>query len=242
MRQIIRRFFLIFIICTTLIGIYGCKATAPSSSGGNQNSGPSDSSTETASQQTPDPNGTSTSDKADSSNSGASQAVECNWALDISDTKTTQINGYNFKCTLTISAVKTGGMDEFGTYNGTVTLSYEYDMEKGAVSGNAKGSGQDSSAVFDVIVYDVEKYSDTDGPSPLAPLIAYDAMATGSLNFTGSGLSTESVSGGSWSTSDSKTVAAPYRMAVDGGQVIIELLSIAPGIQFSGMLTGTPIG
>lgn len=45
----------------------------------------------------------------------------------------------------------------------------------------------------------------------------------------------------SWNTSDSKTIPVPFRMAVDGGQVTIELHTVAPGVKFKGMITGTPI-
>jgi hypothetical protein len=56
----------------------------------------------------------------------------------------------------------------------------------------------------------------------------------------GSGIAKEQANGASWSTSNSKAVAVPYRLLVEGGQVTVELPSIAPGVQFKGMLTGTP--
>ena len=66
-------------------------------------------------------------------------------------------------------------------------------------------------------------------------------MAIGSLTLTGSGEAAESAGAASWSTSDSNTIPVPYRMAVDGGKVTIELYTIAPGVKLNGMITGTPI-
>jgi len=166
--------------------------------------------------------------------------TECNWTLEVSDTVTTEVKGYAFTCTLSIMAVKLGGTDVLGTYRGIVTLDYSYDMQQGNVSGNASGGGREVDAVIEVVAYDAEKY-DSAGEAQLAQLIEYDAMAIGSLILSGSGDANETAGGAGWSTAESKTIAVPYRMAIDGGQVSIELYTTAPGASFSGLITGTPI-
>jgi len=167
--------------------------------------------------------------------------TECNWTLEVSDTITTQLNGYDFTCTLAIMAVKLGGKDELGMYRGIVTLKYQYDMKQGNVAGNAAGEGQEIDAIIEVVQYEEQAYNEATGQTQLAELVQYDAMAIGSLVLTGSGEAAESAGGASWSTSDKKTIPVPYRMAVDGGKVTIELFTIAPGVKFTGMITGTPI-
>jgi hypothetical protein len=225
MKKCFRQTFLAALLCIMMITATGCGSDpAPSASSG-----------------TPAPSSSSDSTTPEASASAESEEVECNWLLEVSDTQTSKVNGYDFTCTLTISAEKSGGKDEMGSYTGTASIQYEYKKSSGGISGNAEGSGQDNNAVFDVVAYDVEQFADAAGPDPLAPLIPSDTMALGSLNLTGTGLANESAGGADWSTSDSKTVAAPFRMAVDGGQVIIELYTIAPGVLFKGILTGTPI-
>lgn len=168
------------------------------------------------------------------------QETECNWTLEVSDTQTANVNGYDFTCTLSIMGIKLG-TDELGTYRGVVTLDYQYDMQKGNVGGNASGGGQEIDAVIEVVSYDEGKYSDAPGQTQLVGLVQYDAMALGNLLLTGSGDAEEYAGGGSWSTAESKTISVPYRMTVDGGQVRIELYTVAPGVQFSGLITGTPV-
>lgn len=132
-------------------------------------------------------------------------------------------------------------MDELETYRGTVTLEYKYDMVNGNISGNSSGSGQELDAVIEVVGYDDDKYMEMAGKVDLSSLVAYDAMALGSFILTGSGEVHEQGGGASWSTSDSKTLSAPFRMSVDGGQVVIELYTIAPNANFKGMITGAPV-
>lgn len=169
--------------------------------------------------------------------SNNSQEVECNWTLSVNDTISTKLNGYDFECTLQINATKDGGIEETGTYTGEVSLTYEYKMENQGVKGNAVGSGQDSAVVFELITYDDSKKDDL---LPLAQLVEYDVMATGNFNLIGTGISNESAGGGSWSKEESKATEMPFKIAVDGGQVDVELPSLVPGIYFKGMLTGTP--
>ena len=166
---------------------------------------------------------------------------ECNWTMEVSDTVTAQVQGYEFTCTLAIMAVKLGGLDELGTYRGIVTLKYQYDMKQGNISANAVGEGQEIDAVIEVVKYDKEKYDESAGNTALSELVQYDAMALGSFILSGSGKASESAGGASWSTSDSKTIPVPFRMTVDGGKLTIELYTIAPGVKFNGMITGTPI-
>lgn len=167
--------------------------------------------------------------------------TECNWTMEVSDTVTAQVQGYDFTCTLAIMAVKLGGLDELGTYRGIVTLRYQYDMKKGNIAGNAAGEGQEIDAIIEVVPYDKEKYDDSAGNAGLSELVEYDAMALGNFILTGSGAASESAGGASWGTSDSKTIPVPFRMAVDGGKVTIELYTIAPGVKFNGIITGTPV-
>lgn len=167
--------------------------------------------------------------------------TECNWTLEVSDTQTAKVNGYDFTCTLSIMGIKLGGTDELGTYRGLVTLDYQYDMQKGNVGGNAAGGGQEIDAVIEVVPYDEGKYSDAPGQTQLAGLVEYDAMALGNLLLTGSGEATQTAGGASWNTAESKTISVPYRLTVEGGQVRIELYTVAPGVQFAGMITGTPV-
>lgn len=183
---------------------------------------------------------TASNEEAETSEESTAE-VECNWTLEVSDTVTTQLNGYDFKCTLAIMAVKLGGKDELGTYRGIVTIKYQYDMKQGNVAGNAAGEGQEIDAVIEVVQYEEQAYNEATGQTDLAELVQYDAMAIGNLVLTGSGEAAESAGGASWSTSNEKTIPVPYRMAVDGGKVTIELYTIAPGVKFNGMITGTPI-
>lgn len=170
-----------------------------------------------------------------------SQEVECDWTLAVNDTVKTKSNGYDLTCTLKIDAVKAGGISETGTYVGAASISYEYDMQRGDVAGNAAGAGQDANAKVAVTSYDAAAYSDA-GPDngALAPVVEYDAMALGSFAFTGTGLSQESAGGAQWSEEKGNTTQVPFRMAVDGGQVSVELPSIAPNVVFEGTITGTP--
>lgn len=174
-----------------------------------------------------------------------SQAVEketeCNWTMEVSDTVTAKVQGYDFTCTLAIMAIKLSGQDELGTYRGTVTLKYQYDMKQGNIAGNAAGEGQEIDAIIEVVPYDKEKYDDSAGKAGLSELVEYDAMALGNFILTGGGTASESAGGASWGTSDSRTIPVPFRMAVDGGQLTIELTTVAPGVKFGGMITGTPI-
>jgi len=165
------------------------------------------------------------------------QEVECNWTLNVNDTISTKVNGYDFECTLQINATKNGGIEETGTYTGDVSLSYEYRMENQGIQGNTTGSGHDSAVVFELVTYDDNK---EDELLPLAQLVEYDVMATGSFNLIGTGISNESAGGGSWSKEESKATEMPFKIAVDGGQVDVELPTLIPNMYFNGMLTGTP--
>ena len=223
----------------------GCAAQNNTSGG---QAGPASAASD-ASEQPPSPSGTAPSPESSEAPSSAQSLVsespepetECNWTLEVGDTVTAKVNGYDFTCTLSIMAVKLGGTDELGTYRGIVTLDYKYDMKQGSISGNAAGGGQEIDAVIEVVSYDAQKFDDSAGQTELTQLVAYDAMAIGSLSLTGSGTANEEAGGASWATGESKTVSVPYRMAVDGGQVTIELINVAPGVQFKGMITGTPI-
>ena len=176
-----------------------------------------------------------------------SKELACNWTLSVDDTQTVKVNGYTMTCTLQISAVKEGGTDTLGSYTGSAALSYTYDMQKGNVKGNADGKGQDQNVSFEMVAYNVNAYSDHgvtlkqgDLP-PLAPLTDEETMGLGMFALTGSGTSKESAGSGSWSTEDSKTIQVPFKIAVGGGEAIIELPTIAPGAVFKGTVTGTPI-
>jgi hypothetical protein len=160
------------------------------------------------------------------------EPVECNWTLEVSDTQTGIVNGYNFTCKLTIMAVKLDGKDATGKYSGLATIEYVYDMQQGDISGNASGGGQDNYAEIEIVAYTVEE--------PLAPLGVYDATSKGSFIFVGSGDAYESAGDASWSTAESKALEVPYTMEVNGGQVRILLPSIAPDMVFTGIITGTP--
>lgn len=170
--------------------------------------------------------------------SGGSGTLECNWSLEVDDTITTKVNGYDFTCRLEICAVKNGGTDEFGTYHGTMSITYEYKMQSGNIGGEATGSGQDENVVFELTAYDKEKYTDEAG-AELAPLIEYDAMSFGGFSVTGEGFSQEQAGGASWAASDTKIVSVPYQILVDAGQVTVNIPTVV-STPFSGMLTGNP--
>jgi hypothetical protein len=230
MRHVFR--YLIIIAVAGLLFLCACSPQAQAGENTSQASSASAQQEET---------NTASKEEAAAASEESSAEVECNWTLEVSDTVTTQLNGYDFKCTLAIMAVKLGGKDELGTYRGIVTLNYQYDMKQGNVAGNAAGEGQEIDAVIEVVQYEEQAYNEATGQTDLAELVQYDAMAIGSLALTGSGEATESAEGASWSTSDKKTIPVPYRMAIDGGKVTIELFTIAPGVKFNGMITGTPI-
>lgn len=236
---------LVLIACFFLSSSTGC--TRNDSSSGNKEASSNPNTQQASPSQKPGEDKAAPGDEKAENNKPAAdktQEIECDWTLTVDDTVSTKVNGYDFKCTLNVKATKIGGKNDIGAYGGTVKLTYEYKMQNQGVTGNATGSGQDPNIVIDVVPYDVAKYSDfgTEGGknAPLAPLIEYDTMALGNFNLTGSGLSKESSGGAEWSKQESKTIAVPYKIAVEGGQVVIELPSIAPNIKFKGMLTGTP--
>ena len=167
--------------------------------------------------------------------------AECVWTLEINDTESAEVNGYTFTCTLAVIALKPGGTDELGVYSGAAHISYQYQTAKGSVSGSAAGEGHDLYAAIEVVPYRSDAYDAAAGAPVLTELVAYDAMALGELLLSGSGEARQTAGGASWSTADTKTVAAPYRIALDGGQVRLELYTIAPGLYFTGMITGEPI-
>jgi hypothetical protein len=211
--------------------------SAPSGNAPSSDAPPSGSPRQTAPAESDAP--TESGPPADTETPDGSEEVECSWSLDVDDTISTKVNGYDFQCRLEIHAVKSGGTDDLGTYSGTMSITYEYQMQNGNVSGNASGSGQDANAVLEFTVYDKEQYTD-EANTELAPLVEYDAMSFGSFSVTGSGFSEEQAGGGSWSTDDSKTVAVPYQILIDGGQVTVNLPSLV-STPFSGMVTGTPL-
>ena len=172
--------------------------------------------------------------------SETAQAVECLWTLRIDQTVETELNGYALTATLTVLAVKLGGMDEFGAYSGTAYIRYSMHMAQGSVSGTASGEGKDLYASIEVVPYQTDAYDLAGGRPELTELIDYDAMALGEFVLTGVGNAEETSGGASWSTQESKAVPAPYRVTVDGGQVSLELYTVLPGAVFTGMITGEP--
>lgn len=236
MKNRLNRIALLAIACLFILSAYGCSARKDAS--GEAAPSATASAAVTEPPVSPLPSAMPTQVSAPESPDGE---TECNWTMEVSDTVTTEVNGYVFTCTLAIMAVKLGGTDELGTYRGLVTLDYQYDMRQGSVAGNAAGGGQEIDAIIELVSYDEQKYDEAAGRTQLAELVEYDAMALGNLILTGSGEANESAGGASWSTGDGKTMPVPYRMAVDGGQVTIELYTTAPGAKFTGMITGTPI-
>lgn len=228
----------VLIAFTILLSNAGCTSTGSNDKTSVKNEAPAS--------QKPDEDKAATGDEKTKDNNPAankSQEVECDWTLTVNDTVSTKVNGYDFKCTLSVNVTKIGGKNDIGIYGGTVKLSYEYKMQSQGVTGNAVGSGQDLNSVITVVPYEVDKFSDfgvKSGNSPLAPLIEYDTMALGNFNLTGNGISKESARGAEWSKQESKTISVPYKIAIDGGQAALELPSIAPDIKFKGVLTGTP--
>lgn len=232
-----RVWFIVFMVCLILLSMSGCSRTEKTSD--NTTTSDNQDNKENLSDQDSEENDnedeSKNADEDEASNS--SQEVECNWTLSVNDTILTKQNGYDFECTLRINATKDGGIDETGTYTGEVLLSYEYKMENQGIKGYAPGSGQDPAVIFEFVEYDADKNGDL---LPLAQLVEYDVMATGNFNLIGSGTSNESANGASWSKEESKTIEMPFRIAVDGGQVDVELPSLVPDIYFKGILTGTP--
>jgi hypothetical protein len=234
---------LLIAACLVVVSAAGCGAaqTAVSQSGGQtpQTAVVSTVSAPTT-QQAPVTESTEPTTQQAPTTETTEAATECNWTLEVSDTQTSQVNGYDLTCTLSIMAIKLGGTDDLGAYRGIVTFDYKYDMQQGGVSGNAKGGGQEVDAIIEVVKYDEAAY-DANENQALAPLMTFDGMAIGNLILKGSGVANEQAGGGSWSTEESKTVTVPYKLTVDGGQVKIRLTTVAPAATFSGMITGTPI-
>ena len=105
-----------------------------------------------------------------------------------------------FTCTLSVMAIKLGGMDSNGSYRGIVTLDYQHGMKKDKVSGSASGGGQEIDAIIEIIPYDSQAYDDAAGCPELTELITYDAMGLGHFILSGGGEVTEKAGGGSWNT------------------------------------------
>lgn len=173
-------------------------------------------------------------------NSNAAE-VECNWTLVVSDTVTMELSGSVFTCKLEIIAIKLGGMDELGVYEGTVNLWYQYEMHQGNVTGSATGEGQDIQAVIEVLPYQAERYDAAANNGALAELVDFDSMAIGEFSLSGGGNVEESANGANWGKEEEKTITLPYRLAVDGGQIRMELYTIAPGMIFTGLVSGEPV-
>ena len=77
---------------------------------------------------------------------------ECNWTMEVSDTVTAQVQGYEFTCTLAIMAVKLGGLDELGTLGLDTQISIRHEVQHF----QRYGEGQEIDAVIEVVKYDKE--------------------------------------------------------------------------------------
>ncbi len=184
----------------------------------------------------------------DSSNAASqSGLVECDWTMEVHDTVETNLNGAIIVYTLDIDAVKNGGTDDIGSYQGTLHLKQDHKLPPEAIGVNYKEFDEKSFS-FELAPYKSDEYADyglEKGVAPVAPLIQYDSMCLKDQNLNGR-----------WhydvvdaedpairvSNDDATNATVKIKMVVEGGQVKIDIVfpfQKVPG--FKGMITGSPV-
>jgi hypothetical protein len=167
-----------------------------------------------------------------------------------------QVDGVTVNYHVMLVAQKSGGKDVNGTYKGAAFVGINFDASQmsnsvlNAIGGfNVNMATYDLS--FDLVGYDVEKYSDfgVQGDLPaLAPLVKYQAMALISPQMTGTGTLDASITGiqgehGETGNNTSEGSAAiPMKIAIDGATVLLDVPSFHLTHHFEGTITGTPTG
>jgi hypothetical protein len=165
----------------------------------------------------------------------------------VSDTDQRNVEGFVFVYTLDLTAEKTGGTTEEGSYNGAVRLKMTFDASQTSkisgldVSGFVDMDMAQDSFDFEVVGYDEETYSDFGRGDTLAPLTRYDSMALVNLTVSTTGDHDVSSSLGEASGEyiDEQSTL-PMKIAIEGGQVTVSIDVPWFYGTFHGMVTGTP--
>lgn len=179
-------------------------------------------------------------------------ALECDWTLHVDDIVTKTTDGLAVKYNLVLIADKEGGIDEIGTYTGTVHLTIDFDASQMSkdmikVMGGFNVDVSASSFTFDLVGYDIEtysRYSLKEGEAPIMPLVQYDSMALATPEMSGEGSIDVFVKGpgaqGGHKDNAGGAMAVPLKIAITGGQVNVSIPMLNLGDSFNGMVTGTP--
>lgn len=179
-------------------------------------------------------------------------AIECDWTLHVDDTVTKTTDGLAVKYNLVLIADKEGGIDEVGAYTGTVHLTIDFDASQMSkemlkVMGGFNVDVYADSFTFDIVVYNIETYSEfgvNEGEAPLAPLVQYDSMALATPQMSGEGSIDIFVKGpnaqGGHKENAGSALPIPLKIAITGGKVNVSIPMLNLGDSFEGMVTGTP--
>ena len=164
----------------------------------------------------------------------SNEPTEHNWMISINDTQKFKQGNQNVTMTLTINSYKDGGTDASGTYKGNATLTYNFSMSEGIISGDADGMGYDNEVEFTLSDDFLHPLMDTD----VAP--GYELSAWGWFTLTGDGTVEERVYGAKWNTEGAGTQKHEYLITIHGTSVKLYIPTIAPG-PFNGTVVRTPL-
>lgn len=199
-------------------------------------------------------NKTAANSAADTAEGNTASPLDCDWTMHVDDTVTKSYQGMQMDFTLILLAKKNGGSDELGTYKGKAYLFEKTNVPSmgKAVGGSAEGyqysEGRDDNVQFDVIKYDVNKFSEfgqQKGAVDLAPLVKYDSMALYTTKMSWSAdwniLYHDDDDSGVVADSYSDMANLPMKIAVEGGQVSVTILMHGfVTLDFKGIVTGDP--
>jgi hypothetical protein len=180
--------------------------------------------------------------------------LNCDWTMQVDQTIPITQDGFTVNYTLILVAQKKGGIDVLGDYKGSAYLKINMDAsslsnEVIKVTGGFDVNASTNSLKFQLVPYDIERYSDyglSKDEVPLAPLVQYETMALISPEMQGTGVLNPMVQGkqgekAEVNKSASQTMPIPMKITVIGGQVNVDIPSLKIGKHFEGMLLGTPI-
>ena len=188
---------------------------------------------------------------------GDNGPAECNWFLKVDETIPVKSEGgFTTDYTLVLIAVKEGGTDVTGTYEGAVYIGCKLDISEFSngiidMSGGFDIEAYGNDVVFDIVPYNGDTYVDyglKEGELGLAPLLSYETMALLSPEMTGTGIIDPSIQGkpegsvsAEFNESVSSKVPVPIKIAIQSGNVTVELPTFKIGRTFKGQVLGIPL-
>jgi hypothetical protein len=208
----------------------------------------------TAEEQTKETEVSKTEENKAEDSKSEDEPLECDWTMQIDQTIPITQDGFTVNYTLILVAQKKGGIEVLGDYKGSAYLKINMDAsnlsnEVIKVTGGFDVNAFTNSLDFQLVPYDIERYSDYGlgkDEVPLAPLVQYETMALISPEMKGTGVLNPMVQGkqgekAEVNKSASQTMPIPMKITVIGGQVNVEIPSLKIGKHFEGMLLGTPV-